>query len=129
MSKSSTCGPAMRFVAAAVLVLPLQALAASFGYPGGTVTTYARNIFGATDTVLTPNAPLVYDTGVSDNLAGRSTGFAVRLVLEGGASFDGTPPTVVFDPVNLQNFTAGTVAAAASASAASSAPCCATSSA
>ena len=79
---------------AAALALPATAMAATFNFNGAPINnTYASNLFGSTAVTVTTPATLAYNTELTDNIIGRTTGFGVRLTLVGGPTFvTGTPP-------------------------------------
>ena len=93
MSKFNNRGLALAIAAA--LTLPATAMAATIDFSPATVNkTYASNLFlDPATAVLTP-APIAYQTQVSDNIIGRTTGFGVRLTLVGGPTFGTTAPAV-----------------------------------
>ena len=79
---------------AAALALPVTAMAATFNFTGAPINnTYASNLFGSTAVTVTTPGTLAYNTELTDNIIGRTTGFGVRLTLVGGPTFvTGTPP-------------------------------------
>jgi len=79
---------------AAALALPATAMAATFNFTGAPIhNTYASNLFGSTAVTVTTPGTLAYNTELTDNIIGRTTGFGVRLTLVGGPTFvTGTPP-------------------------------------
>ena len=80
---------------AVALALPGTALAVTAGYPTGGTLTYASNVVNSSTTQLDIAAGATFGITATDNLAGRTVGFGVRITLD-GAQFDttGIAPTV-----------------------------------
>ena len=105
MSKFNNRGLALAIAAA--LTLPATAMAATVDFAGAPVNkTYASNLFQNPATAVLTPAAIAYQTQVSDNIIGRTTGFGVRLTLVGGPTFGATAPAVTLG-AGAVNFTAG----------------------
>ena len=105
MSKFNNRGLALAIAAA--LTLPATAMAATVDFAGAPVNkTYASNLFQNPATAVLTPAAIEYQTQVSDNIIGRTTGFGVRLTLVGGPTFGATAPVVTLG-AEAVNFTPG----------------------
>lgn len=79
---------------AVALALPGTAMAVTAGFPSTVSTTYASNVVNASTTSLTVPAGATFAITPTDNLAGRTVGFGVRITLTGANFGVGGAPTL-----------------------------------
>lgn len=94
--------------AAVALALPGVAMAVEAKFPDG-IPTYASNVVNANTTALTVPAGAYFGITASDNLAGRTAGFGVRITLN-GAQFQTAPQLEVAEDQEDTTFDGATVA-------------------
>lgn len=93
---------------AVALALPGTAMAVTAGFPSTVSTTYASNVVNASTTELTIPAGATFGITATDNLAGRTSGFGVRITLS-NAEFNTAPVLSVSENQDGTTFDGGAV--------------------